>query len=87
MEITIISCDRYYNLHRGTQIWEESFSNLRFVCLPLSADFVIELVKRLDVRYDGIRIGAVIYSNFAENKIFMNTEFDKNLLLQVSATQ
>ena len=46
---------------------------------------MIELVKRLDVRYDGIRIGAVIYSNFAENKIFMNTEFDKNLLLQVSA--
>ena len=45
---------------------------------------MIELVKRLDVRYDGIRIGAVIYSNFAENKIFLNTEFDKNLLLQVS---
>ena len=55
------------------------------MCLPLSAEFVIELVKRLDVRYDGIRIGAVIYSNFAENKIFMNTEFDKNLLLQASA--
>ncbi len=48
-----------------------------------AAEFVIELVKRLDVGYNQIRIGAVIYSNFAENRIFLNTEFNKTLLLQV----
>ena len=55
--------------------------------LPYLVEFVIELVKRLDVRFNGIRIGAVIYSNFAESKIWMNTTFDKADLLQVSLYQ